>query len=86
VSEDPCQFHNLALQPAHAADLSRLRQALDQWTVETGDTIPENPTPDRNQRPGEPKPPEFEHREMPGDAKQAQKINARGPVLSTLND
>ncbi|HAH47069.1 MAG TPA: heparan N-sulfatase [Planctomycetaceae bacterium] len=86
VSEDPCQFHNLALQPAHAADLSRLRQALDQWTVETGDTIPENPTPIRNQRPGEPKPPEFEHREMPGDAKQAQKINARGPVLSTLND
>ncbi|HAW32639.1 MAG TPA: heparan N-sulfatase, partial [Planctomycetaceae bacterium] len=86
VSEDPYQFHNLASKPEHAAELARLSKALDQWTVQTGDTIPETPTPDRNQRPGEPKPPEFEHREMPGDAKQAQKINAPGPVLSSSID
>lgn len=86
VTKDPYQFHNLISNPEHAAELARLRNALDQWTVQTGDTIPKNPTPDRNQRPGEPKPPEFEHREMPGDAKQAQKINAPGPVLSNSID
>jgi len=82
VSNDPYQFHNLAAKSEYAGDLSRLRKVLDQWTAETGDTVPKNPTLDRNQRPGEPEPPEFEHREMPGDAKQATKINAPGPILA----
>ncbi|WP_339733940.1 sulfatase [uncultured Gimesia sp.] len=81
VTEDPHQFHNLAAKTEYAADLSRLRKVLDQWTAETGDTVPKNPTLDRNQRPGEPEPPEFAHREMPGDAKQATTINAPGPIL-----
>lgn len=80
VTEDPFQFNNLATKPEYADELARLRGVLNQWTEETGDTIPENPTLDRNQRPGAPKPPEFEHREMPGDAKQAHAINAPGPV------
>ena len=82
VTEDPHQFQNLASKPEYAADLTRLRKVLDDWTAETGDTIPENPTLDRNQRPGEPAPPEFEHREMPGDARQATMINAPGPILA----
>lgn len=82
VSKDPHQFQNLADKPEYMSDLVRLRGVLDQWTEETGDTIPENPTPDRNQRPGGPAPQEFEHREMPGDARQATKINAPGPILS----
>ncbi|QDT99009.1 sulfatase family protein [Gimesia aquarii] len=82
VTEDPYQFNNLATKPEYADELARLRGVLNQWTEETGDTIPENPTLDRNQRPGAPKPPEFEHREMPGDAKQAHAINAPGPVLA----
>lgn len=82
VTEDPYQFHNLAAKPEYADQLSQLRKVLDQWTDETGDTIPKNPTLDRNQRPGEPKPPAFEHREMPGDAKQAHAINAPGPILA----
>ncbi|MCA9018309.1 MAG: heparan N-sulfatase, partial [Planctomycetaceae bacterium] len=74
--------HNLAAKPESAADLARLRKVLDQWTAETGDTVPKNPTPDRNQRPGGPEPPEFEHREMPGDSRQATAINAPGPILA----
>lgn len=80
VSKDPYQFHNLAEKPEYSSELARLRSVLDQWTEQTGDTIPSNPTPDRNQRPGEPKPGKFEHKEMPGDAKQAQTINSPGPV------
>ena len=82
VSKDPNQFRNLAAKPKYAMELSRLRKVLDQWTEETGDTVPKNPTLDRNQRPGGPVPPEFKHREMPGDAKQAQAINAPGPILA----
>ena len=82
VSKDPYQFHNLATKPEYANELTRLRTVLDQWTKETGDTVPKKPTLDRNQRPGSPEPPEFEHREMPGDSKQATSINAPGPVLS----
>ncbi|QDT25995.1 Arylsulfatase [Gimesia panareensis] len=82
VSKDPHQFHNLAEKPEYASELARLRGVLDQWSKQTGDTIPANPSPDRNQRPGEPKPGEFEHREMPGDARNAQKINNPGPVLA----
>lgn len=82
VSKDPYQFDNLATKSEYAAELSRLRKLLDQWTEETGDTIPENPTLDRNQRPGGPVPAKFQHREMPGDAKQAVQINEPGPVLA----
>ncbi|WP_417394630.1 sulfatase [Gimesia chilikensis] len=82
VSKDPHQFENLADKPEYASELARLRTVLDQWAEQTGDTIPDNPTPDRNQRPGEPKPGEFEHREMPGDARDAQKVNQPGPVLA----
>ena len=51
VTEDPDQFQNLASKAEYANELSRLRKVLDAWTEETGDTIPKNPTLDRNQRP-----------------------------------
>lgn len=35
---DPWELHNLATDPAHAADLQRLRQALDTWRTQYGDT------------------------------------------------
>ena len=44
---DPHEFKNLASanKPAHKAALQQLRNALDTWTVETGDRghIPEPP-------------------------------------------
>ena len=43
LSVDPWEIDNLADSPRHAAELQRLRQALDRWIVETRDQgeIPE---------------------------------------------
>ncbi len=90
VSKDPYQLRNLADQPAYAAPLKLARQLLADWTEQTGDTIPENPTPDRRDPPriadgkiipmskkhGAQNP----HAEFPGAAKNAAKINHPGPV------
>lgn len=37
---DPYEIHNLADDPAHAADLERLQQALDDWMARIGDLGP----------------------------------------------
>ena len=44
---DPHQLHNLARDEASLATLTTLRGALDRWVVETGDSVPTHPTPDR---------------------------------------
>jgi len=89
VSEDPHQFVNLADSPDYAKTLGQARILLANWTKQTGDTIPENPTPDRHA------PPRIEdgkiipagssktrspHAEMPGEAQNAMKINHPGPI------
>jgi N-sulfoglucosamine sulfohydrolase len=40
VVADPECVHNLAADPQRASELSRLRQALEQWQTETGDHFP----------------------------------------------
>lgn len=91
VVADPHQLRNLLL-PDEAARvdserakpqapaLAKLRGLLDQWTSETGDTVPTNPTPGtavtgRGQGMGK----EFQHLELPGAARNASSINAAGP-------
>jgi arylsulfatase len=87
VEADPYQLSNLLTDPKQAAELEadrvRLRQLLDRWTEETGDTVPTNPTPGANvvgrgQGMGK----NFKHLELPGEAKNASAINAPGPVTS----
>ncbi len=87
VEADPHQLNNLLTDPRqaaeHEADRVRLRQLLDRWTEETGDTVPTNPTPGANvvgrgQGMGK----NFKHLELPGEAKNANGINAPGPVAS----
>jgi arylsulfatase len=87
VEADPHQLNNLLTDPkqaaAHEADRVRLRQLLDRWTEETGDTVPTNPTPGANvvgrgQGMGK----NFKHLELPGEVKNASAINAPGPVTS----
>ena len=82
VGRDPHQLHNLATKPGHETVLAELRTTLAQWAEETGDTVPKDPTPDRDAAPGMPPKSRkgFQHREMPGDARRAQKINHPGPV------
>lgn len=81
VTEDPFQFHNLAGDPRYSKTLEECREILDRWIEQTGDNIPENPTPDRediymNENP------EFERGEMPGEKTGADTITRKGPVRS----
>lgn len=89
VPEDPDQLHNLAKDPHYADVLAKMRKTLSDWTEQTGDTVPSNPTPHRDTPPriedgklipfgGRDK--NFKHREMPGESAGAEKINHPGPV------
>ncbi|MCB1234729.1 MAG: sulfatase [Verrucomicrobiae bacterium] len=79
VSKDTNQLRNIAADPQNAETLARLRKLLDRWTEETGDTVPENPTPDRQDAHGK-KNPDFKYGEMPGAARDATAITKPGPI------
>jgi N-sulfoglucosamine sulfohydrolase len=92
LNQDPNQFTNLATHPSYKAQLNQARGLLFTWTEQTGDTIPDNPTPHRHA------PPAIEgdkiipagkvpnggnrnpHAEMPGAARKATEINHPGPI------
>ena len=89
VSKDPHQLTNLAGKAEHKETLEKARKLIAQWTKQTGDSIPENPTPHRHDPPqivdGKIVPPgkakkRNPHAEMPGASKNAQKINHPGPI------
>lgn len=50
VVNDPDQLENLAENPDFKNDLEEMRRLLENWTNETGDKIPFNPTPDQFDR------------------------------------
>jgi arylsulfatase len=81
VKQDPDQLDNLAAKNEYQETTTQMRRLLSQWTEETGDTLPQDPTPHRDAPPGEPPRSRkgFQHREMPGDAKNAGAINNPGP-------
>jgi len=81
VAEDPFQFNNLATDPAYANELETMRAVLAEWTEATGDNVPQNPTPDREDIYRTPNPEFSHHQEMPGDATGADTITATGPVF-----
>jgi N-sulfoglucosamine sulfohydrolase len=92
LSTDPDQFTNLVQHPQYADQLKLARRLLGMWTEQTGDTVPEDPTPHRHA------PPRIEngiiipagqleagkgrnpHAEMPGKARDATSINHTGPL------
>jgi N-sulfoglucosamine sulfohydrolase len=82
VTDDPEQLHDLASSPVAANALKQLRRLLDTWTEQTGDSIPENPSPHRDAPPGKPalNKKAFKPGEMPGASKGARQINHPGPV------
>ena len=79
VREDPYQLRDLADDPARAGTLAELRSLLDRWTEETGDTVPENPTGDRQGLHAWDKR-DLPRGEFPGASRNATAINATGPV------
>ncbi len=57
LDADPHELVNLANDPAHAAVLKALRRDLAEWARETGDVVPDRPSPDEFDREtGEPLP------------------------------
>ncbi len=89
VSRDPHQLTNLVNKPEYTKALTQARNLLAKWTKETGDSIPDHPTPHRHT------PPRIEdgkiipggkakqrnpHAEMPGASKNAMQINHPGPI------
>lgn len=50
LRSDPGELNNLIDDPAYGAVQTRLREALRQWTVETGDYLPTRRTPDEFDR------------------------------------
>ncbi len=73
VGNDPHQLKNLADDPKLQPVMKKMRELLAQWTTETGDNVPENPTPDRGTK-------RNPHAEMPGKATGATQINHPGPT------
>lgn len=78
--KDPLQSQNEIQNKTYAAPLSELQKVLKKWQEETGDTVPENLTPDWYDREtGKALPEKDKRGEMPGSAKKADHINAKGP-------
>ena len=88
-SKDPHQLTNLVGNSDYAKSLEQARKLLAEWTEQTGDSIPKNPTPHRHDPPqivdGKIIPPKKAkvrnpHAEMPGASKNAMKIDHPGPI------
>src|SRR6056297_2539678 len=75
VSDDPLQLNNLAGKEEFAGIEAELEGLLDEWTETTGDSVPADPTRDR-QKVGGPRDPNHTHREFPGASKNASEIKA----------
>lgn len=79
-AQDPWQQHNVINNPAYAKEITALKNILQQWQEQTGDTAPEKLTPDWYDREtGQSLPAKDTRGEMPGVAKNAAKINNKGP-------
>lgn len=79
VKSDPHQFHNLAQSPESFSTLERMRNLLGRWQDETGDSVPATPTLDRQEL-HESNTGKIQRGEVPGEDREATKINAPGPV------
>ena len=79
ISGDPDQLSNVVGKPEHREVLEKMRTALNRWTEETGDTIPEDPSNDREDPFGK-KDPDYRRGTFPGAERGATSIAAPGPV------
>ena len=81
LAEDPFQFTNVASADSSKEMLSYLSKVLDIWIKETGDSKPQNPTPDRDDVYGKRLAGEWNKREKPGKQNNAESITRSGPIL-----
>nr|WP_295926838.1 sulfatase [uncultured Dyadobacter sp.] len=79
-SKDPLQSLDLIENQTYNHQIQALKKILARWILETGDTVPQALTPDWYDRvTGQPLPAKDQRGEMPGTAKRADHIHAKGP-------
>ncbi|WP_339924481.1 sulfatase [uncultured Cyclobacterium sp.] len=78
IKKDPHNLNNVVYAPENRELLNQMRILLISWTNQTGDNIPDDPTPHKATLEGRLL--EWERREMPGDATNASQINQSGPI------
>ena len=78
LEDDPYNLNNVAYASENEDILHRMRHLLTLWTNQTGDHIPDNPTPHKATLDGELL--DWERGEMPGARFNASKINHAGPI------
>lgn len=79
VSDDPFQLTNLVGKAEYSDTLKQMRKLNQDWVEQTGDTIPTNPTPDRQTVDGV-RVKNHKHLEFPGAAANATGITESGPI------
>lgn len=79
LKNDPHNLVNVVHETESKAVLAQMRLLLTRWTNETGDNIPDAPTPNKATLHGDLL--EWERGETPGEATKAHKINHSGPVF-----
>ena len=83
VSKDVHQLNNLVNDNQHKVALEKARNLLKEWSRQTGDSVPQNPTPDRDGRPGTKTDREYwekvKYKDLPGQSNKATQINHPGP-------
>jgi len=79
LAKDPFQFTNLATNGNQVATLQQMRNLLDQWKSQTGDSVPAHPTASRDTLHEEGKQ-TIKRGDFPGAANHATEINHPGPV------
>jgi N-sulfoglucosamine sulfohydrolase len=79
IGPDPLQYRNLITDPRYREKIRSLKNVLEHWRDETGDSYPANITADWYDREsGDSLPALGQRGEMPGASRQADKINAKG--------
>jgi arylsulfatase len=78
IKNDPYNLNNVVYESENREVLSQMRILLMKWTNQTGDNIPDAPTPHKATMEG--KLLEWERGEMPGEATNASQINHPGPI------
>lgn len=83
IKDDPHNLNNMIYEPDIHDVLHQMRSLLTLWTNQTGDNIPDDPTPHKATMDGELM--EWKRGEMPGDATNAMQINHPGPIKFSEN-
>lgn len=81
VKDDPHQFKNLVGEAGEAEQLALMRKLLERWVAETGDSVPKNPTPDRQPLHTNGPRVKLVRGDFAGESKGATKVNHPGPVF-----